>query len=302
VTSESAFLQALNNPAFANQNLSVVVLRSGQQQTLTIQPTLITQGLIAADPYYQYGVILDDSDPNRVVVQRVFPRTPAFYAGLRAGDVITTLGGQPVTGINAFSTALAQARGDLALQVTRNGQIRDLSLAAISNDTLRTALRPNLDAQGNVTGSASGTATGTIAPRSTGGSTTVPTTPVPSALPTSPTLPGTPTPPVPTTLPTPGASVTAPGSAPILSTPSTPRPGNSPTPPPATPLTPNTGLGATATGNPGTGGVSTGTAGSILGGAGAGASAGAGTGTGTGTGAGAGTGGGTGGGAGASGT
>ena len=109
VASESAFLQALNNPAFANQNLSVVVLRSGQQQTLTIQPTLITQGMIAADPYYQYGVILDDSDPNRVVVQRVFPRTPAFYAGLRAGDVITTLGGQPVT-VMAGTAAAADAR------------------------------------------------------------------------------------------------------------------------------------------------------------------------------------------------
>lgn len=324
VSSESAFLQALKNPAYANQNLNVIVHRNGQPQTLAIQPTLISQGLIAADPYYQYGVLLDDSNPNRVVVQRVFPRTAAYYSGLRAGDVITSIGGQPIAGISAFSTALQQARGDLALQITRSGQIRDVSLAAISSDTMRTALRPTLDAQGNVLGSTDGAAPTTI------GAQTGATINSGRTSPSSPQLHGTPTAP-PVTLPTPGASVTTPGAPRTLSTPSTPRPGNSPTPAPANPLTPNSGLGGTATGNPGTGGVSSGTAGSIRGNAGigsgvgtgtggvggvnsgAGSNSGIGAGTGTplgsgagtgagGVGAGTGTGGGTGGAAGASGT
>src|SRR5439155_24900859 len=86
-------------------------------------------------------------NPNQMVVQRVFPRTPAFYAGLRPGDVITNINGQPITSLASLTQAL-QAGGNLGLQVTRNGQVRDLALAATDN-SIRTAMLPNVNLNTN---------------------------------------------------------------------------------------------------------------------------------------------------------
>jgi S1-C subfamily serine protease len=144
VNNESAFMRALLSPAGLNQPASVVVSRNGQQQTLTLQPAALVQGMAAADPYLQYGLILDTSNPNRVTVERVFPRTPAFYAGLRAGDVITGANGQPLTSAEAFTQALQSANGQIALQISRNNQTRTINFS-LANQA-RTALRPTLDA------------------------------------------------------------------------------------------------------------------------------------------------------------
>ena len=123
-------------------------MRGGQRQTLSLQPTALTQGIVNYDPFYQYGIVVDDRTPNQIVVQRVYPRTPAYYAGLRAGDVITTFGGQPIVSVDAFSQSLVQANGMLDLGVTRNGQAAQVQLdsSSISVDgSARTTFRPNLD-------------------------------------------------------------------------------------------------------------------------------------------------------------
>src|SRR5207253_1712273 len=75
-------------------------------------------------------------------------------AGIQQGDIITTVNGQPITSLNAFTQLLTQANGPFALQVTRAGQTRDLQLAALGSEdaSVRTALRPNFDT--GVTGNA----------------------------------------------------------------------------------------------------------------------------------------------------
>src|SRR6185503_12309023 len=87
-------------------------------------------------------------NPNQLVVDRVFPRTPAFYAGLRPGDVITTMNGNPITSVSAFTQAVQSGTANnIPLQVMRNGQMREISMATTlpgtTNDaSVRTAMRP----------------------------------------------------------------------------------------------------------------------------------------------------------------
>jgi len=192
VTSESQFVQYLNSPTLGTQPVQLAVLRNGQQTMLTLQPNMLTQGVVNHDPLYQYGLVLDNRNPNQIMVQQVYPRTPAYYAGIRQGDVITTLGGQNLANVNAFTQGLSQANGNLALGVTRAGQTRNLEMQALQagDSTARTALRPNLDAAASGSLNASGApvgAQGGATINTQGGATINPpansTTPPPAAQP-----------------------------------------------------------------------------------------------------------------------
>ncbi|MHC5758265.1 HhoA/HhoB/HtrA family serine endopeptidase [Nostoc sp.] len=79
-----------------------------------------------------------NSDPNSglsvnedkgVLVVKVVPNSPAAKAGIRAGDVIQTLGGQAVTDASSVQKAVenSQVGGDLRMELRRNGQ--DLNIA-----------------------------------------------------------------------------------------------------------------------------------------------------------------------------
>jgi hypothetical protein len=276
ITTQSQFMQYLAGPNLGTSAIPLIIMHNGQQQTLNLQPTALTQAIVNHDPLYQYGIVIDESNPNQITVQRVFPRTPAYYAGLRQGDIITSVNGQAVANLNAFTKLLTQANGPLDLQVTRGGQTRDLQLAALQNEngSVRTALRPTFDS-----------GAGPIAPG----------VGVPGIIPVAPgatiTPPGA-------SVTTPGANSTLPGTLPGApgSTPGTPRTGTGTTPPAtqpqATPGTapragtgtaPQAGVGAGATGSVGAGTSGAGTGAGVGAGAKTGAGAGAGAGTGAGT-------------------
>ncbi|MDZ7964637.1 MAG: HhoA/HhoB/HtrA family serine endopeptidase [Nostoc sp. DedSLP03] len=74
-----------------------------------------------------------NSDPNSglsvnedkgVLVVKVVPNSPAAKAGIRAGDVIQTLGGQAVTDASSVQRAVenSQVGSDLRMELRRNGQ------------------------------------------------------------------------------------------------------------------------------------------------------------------------------------
>ncbi|MBN3891707.1 MAG: trypsin-like peptidase domain-containing protein [Nostoc sp. JL31] len=74
-----------------------------------------------------------NSDPNSglsvnedkgVLVVKVIPNSPAAKAGIRAGDVIQTLGGQAVTDASSVQRAVenSQVGSDLRMELRRNGQ------------------------------------------------------------------------------------------------------------------------------------------------------------------------------------
>ncbi|MDZ8050341.1 MAG: HhoA/HhoB/HtrA family serine endopeptidase [Aulosira sp. ZfuVER01] len=80
-----------------------------------------------------------NSDPNSglsveedkgVLVVKVVPNSPAAKAGIRAGDVIQKLNGQPVTDASSIQKAVdnSQIGGDVRLELRRNGQNINLAV------------------------------------------------------------------------------------------------------------------------------------------------------------------------------
>jgi C-terminal processing protease CtpA/Prc len=68
-----------------------------------------------------FGVVLDDDLDDRVVIVKVLPDTPAFAAGLRAGDVITTWHGQRISSPREFTRVIERSDpGRVNFEFSRN--------------------------------------------------------------------------------------------------------------------------------------------------------------------------------------
>jgi hypothetical protein len=164
VDSQRAFIDTLFDPRWRDQRASVVIYRHGRPWTVYMYPQqLISEYSTVATygPLEDYGLVLDDRYDDYVVVWRVFPRTPAYYAGLRPGDVITTFDGRRLTGRDDFVRWISRGNLDsVALGINRNRQARqidlDLSQAGTFRTGTRTSLRPNVDASGRFDGTLDG--------------------------------------------------------------------------------------------------------------------------------------------------
>jgi hypothetical protein len=109
--------------------VEVIVFRNGRNERIVVDPTILTQENFVAEvqPLEQFGIVLDDRFNDRVVVWQVLPQSPAFYAGFRPGDVVTTLSGQPFRTRAEFETAVVGLRaGQANVQVRRGDRARDL--------------------------------------------------------------------------------------------------------------------------------------------------------------------------------
>jgi membrane-associated protease RseP (regulator of RpoE activity) len=127
VVNEADFMRDLltGNP----NPVEVVVSRDGRNQSIVVDPTMLYEQNVApvVEPLEQFGVVLDDRFNDRVVVWRVLPYSPAYYAGFRPGDVITTLSGQPFTDRVTFERAVTGLpAGEATLQVRRGNGMRNL--------------------------------------------------------------------------------------------------------------------------------------------------------------------------------
>jgi len=128
VLAEPDFMQMLvadsANPA------EVVVFRNGRNERIVVDPTILnTQANFVPEvqPLDQFGIVLDDRFNDRVVVWQVVPQSPAFYAGFRPGDVVTTLSGQPFRTRTDFENAVVGLRaGQADVQVRRGDRTRNL--------------------------------------------------------------------------------------------------------------------------------------------------------------------------------
>jgi S1-C subfamily serine protease len=120
---DQQFVQAF----LVNPTVTLVMARGGQQYSLLLKSSSVMDALVPLDPYYQTGFLVDEHDPAQTIVQRVFPATLAFYAGLKQGDVITSLNDRPLAAPTELTKALRRG-GRLNLIVTRNGQPRNLTL------------------------------------------------------------------------------------------------------------------------------------------------------------------------------
>lgn len=123
IAREAQFTQAFLN----DHSVTLVLSRKGERQSLVLLSPTVMQGAVAPEPFYQAGLLFNEQKPNDLTVQRVFTCTPAFYAGLRAGDLIVSVNGQAISALAEFTKALRLGR-DLNLIVHRAGQKRQLTL------------------------------------------------------------------------------------------------------------------------------------------------------------------------------
>jgi len=143
IDSEPQFVQSVMRSIDGGHVVSLVITRSvvssnAQQQTISLKTRDVWKGVVAADQFYQAGFLVDESlvdeslvderDRDAVVIARVFPLTPAFYAGLRQFDTITSVSGQPVTSPADVAQYL-RIGGRLAIGVTRGGESRQLHIS-----------------------------------------------------------------------------------------------------------------------------------------------------------------------------
>jgi len=152
VNREADFLNYLFADNARNDRVKVVVLRDNAEEVVYVQPNVLVDeySAVESDPLERYGIVLDDRYDDRIVVWKVTPRSPAYYAGIRAGDTLVTFRGQPLTTRDEFvRVATSFDEGNVPLQVRRGDRTRDyaVDVPAYRTGDRRTAMRPNLDVE-----------------------------------------------------------------------------------------------------------------------------------------------------------
>jgi predicted metalloprotease with PDZ domain len=130
ITTEQDFLRYVMAEN-VRQPVNVIVMRDNQQETLVIDPAVIRERYttVRTDPLERFGVILDDRVSDRLIVWRVIPRSPAFYAGIRAGDEITMFAGQRIADPTKFVQIVERTDpGMIPVQVSRSGRVREIEV------------------------------------------------------------------------------------------------------------------------------------------------------------------------------
>jgi predicted metalloprotease with PDZ domain len=132
VASEADFMNFLFAPQFRDQRVQVLVDRNGVQETIVVEPSALIRevGMVAPeDALEELGIVLDDRYPDRALIWKVVRRSPAFYAGIRPGDLITGINRQKVvTADQAHEAAANLGPGPVAIQVSRGDRFRDVQV------------------------------------------------------------------------------------------------------------------------------------------------------------------------------
>lgn len=122
---EQAAADPTDQTSFVNARLTkrAIIVGSGVVMNLVLTVLLFFIG-------YQVGVpaVVSDTLPGakirdqRVVITGVLEPSPAAAAGLRRGDTVREIQGQPVTTVSAIQSAISQSAGATALVIERDGK------------------------------------------------------------------------------------------------------------------------------------------------------------------------------------
>jgi S1-C subfamily serine protease len=148
VASETDFVRYLFADDVRDTRVRVVVLRGGREEVIFVQPSVLIEEMyvVHEDPLEEFGIVLDDRYTDRIVVWKVLPRTPAFYAGFRSGDVITTFHGRRIASPREFVQVVQRTEpGTIGVEVMRGQRARALEVDFGARGESRTALRPNIE-------------------------------------------------------------------------------------------------------------------------------------------------------------
>jgi len=131
VTTEADFIQYVLHGD--SDRVKIIVIRDGREEVIYVEPQLLTSEYevetTQVDPLERFGIIVDDRYDDRIVVWRVIPRSPAYYAGFRPGDVVVNFGGRPYKTRTEFERSAGDWKeGEVEVQVRRGDKTRDLSV------------------------------------------------------------------------------------------------------------------------------------------------------------------------------
>jgi membrane-associated protease RseP (regulator of RpoE activity) len=104
--------------------IAVVVFRDGREEVVYLEPTIFYADDSYVDDFAYFGVVFDDRYPDRLIVLRVYPDSPAFIAGLREGDEITTWHGQRIHSPAEFGRILHRIEpGNVDFEFSHDRQV-----------------------------------------------------------------------------------------------------------------------------------------------------------------------------------
>jgi S1-C subfamily serine protease len=144
VAREADFMNLLFAPQLRDQRVQVVVDRSGAQEVIVVEPSVLIREVVMVEeePLEELGIVLDDRYDDRALIWRVIRRSPAFYAGIRPGDTITGINGQRVaTAEDAHQTAANLGPGPVVIEVSRGDRFRNVEVELAPTDVAPPALR-----------------------------------------------------------------------------------------------------------------------------------------------------------------
>jgi S1-C subfamily serine protease len=132
LTSPQQFLAYLSGQY--GRQVPVVILRDGRQYTVQLTPENDDN-----DNTAWLGVYLNDSETGQAGAQvaQVYPAGPAARAGLRAGDIVTQVEGQSVSGAADLISIIEeqQAGSRVKLVVSRSNQQVEIPVTLGSRDS-----------------------------------------------------------------------------------------------------------------------------------------------------------------------
>lgn len=142
VKTEAQFVRAMLTAGQGDQPARFTLRRGGQSQLLAVEASAVRQSVFTADPLFQFGALVDERSPRKLIVQRIVPRSPAYDAGIEPGDVITQVGNAPLANLDTLRRAIEQAGGDgIVLEIDHRGRSRLVTLRDIDTSLMRTAMR-----------------------------------------------------------------------------------------------------------------------------------------------------------------
>jgi predicted metalloprotease with PDZ domain len=131
VTRETDLIKLLFATKARDNRVEVLIVRKNKEQVIVVEPALLLDHYLVVehDPLEQLGLVIDDRYDDRVVVWKVIPRSPAFYGGIRPGDVITRFGDQRIVERKSLANVVRTVRpGVLAIEVDRARRARPIRI------------------------------------------------------------------------------------------------------------------------------------------------------------------------------
>ena len=131
VNRETDFIKLLFATKERDGRVEMLIVRKNKEMVLVVEPALLIEhySVVRRDPLEQLGLVIDDRYDDRVVVWKVVPRSPAFYGGIRPGDVITRFGDQRVVERKVFGELVEKVQpGTVVVEVDRAKRLRPIRI------------------------------------------------------------------------------------------------------------------------------------------------------------------------------